>query len=94
MGWPIQYASEKTGDEIPAQFRANNSIIHSTHAFQSVDQVRYSKHSMAALQAALSWDLVHQLGLSDSPEECIFSRMQSIHSFWALPLNATAVPSV
>ena len=44
------------------------SFIHSLHAFQSVDQVRCSKHSMAALQAALSWDLLHQF--SESPANC------------------------
>ena len=30
------------------------SFIHSLHAFQSVDQVRCSRHFMAALQPALS----------------------------------------
>ena len=33
-------------------------FIHSLHAFQSADQVRCSKHSMAALQPALSWDIL------------------------------------
>ena len=33
-----------------------HSFIHSLHAFQSADQVRCSRQSMAALQPALSWD--------------------------------------
>ena len=36
-----------------------HSFIHSVHAFQSTDQVRGSRHSMAALQPALSWDFLH-----------------------------------
>ena len=37
------------------------SFIHSLHAFQSADQVRCSRHSMAALQPALSWDFLHHV---------------------------------
>ena len=33
------------------------SFIYSSYAFRSVDQVRCSRHSMAALQPALSWSL-------------------------------------
>ena len=40
-------------------------FIHSLHAFQSADQVRCSRHSMAALQPALSWDSkVMSLGIA------------------------------
>ena len=45
-----------------------HSFIRSLHTFQSVDQVRRSKHSGAPLQAALSWDLLHQF--SESPANC------------------------
>ena len=45
-----------------------NSFIHSLHAFQSVDQVRCSRHSMAALQPALSWDFFHHV--YESPAIC------------------------
>ena len=38
-----------------------HSFIHSLHAFRSVDQVRCSRHSMAALQPALSWDFFHHV---------------------------------
>ena len=49
--------------------------------YVSVDQVRCSKHSMAALQAALSWVLLHQLGLSDSPDNCRSKHPNAIQSF-------------
>ena len=39
-------------------------FIHSLHAFQSADQVRCSRHSMAALQPALSWDFLHHVNES------------------------------
>ena len=44
----------------PRRVSAANHI-HSLHAFQSADQVRCSRHSMAALQPALSWDFLHHL---------------------------------
>ncbi len=47
---------------------ASMPFIHSLHAFQSVDQVRCSRHSMAALQPALSWDLLHHV--YESPAVC------------------------
>ena len=43
----------------PVAFICWLSFIHSLHAFQSADQVRCSRHSMAALQPALSWDSLH-----------------------------------
>ena len=39
----------------------SNAFIHSLHAFQSADQLRCSRHSMAALQPALSWDFLHHV---------------------------------
>ena len=36
-------------------------FIHSSHAFQSADQVRCSTHSMAALQPALSSGFLHHV---------------------------------
>ena len=46
----------------------NRTFIHLLHASQSEDQVHYSRHSMAALQAALSLDLLYQL--SERPAKC------------------------
>ena len=34
------------------------SLIRSLHPFQSIDQVHCSRHSMAVLQPALSWDFL------------------------------------
>ena len=45
-----------------------HSFIHSLHAFQSADQVRCSRHSVAALQPALSWGLLHHV--NGSPAHC------------------------
>ena len=50
------------------QFTLHAFIIHSLHAFRSVDQVRCSRHSMAALQPALSWDFFHRV--YESPAIC------------------------
>ena len=52
---------------------------HALHAFQPADQVRCSRHSMTALQPALSWDLLHHV--EESPANCRFSLTQSIHCF-------------
>ena len=38
-----------------------STFIHSFHAFQFADQARCSRHSMAALQPALSWDFLHHV---------------------------------
>ena len=44
-----------------------HSFIHQKHAFQSAEEVRCSRHSMAALQPALSWELLHhEHGVSGS----------------------------
>ena len=43
-------------------------FIHSSHAFQSADEVRCSRHSVAALQPALSWDFLHHV--NESPANC------------------------
>ena len=49
-GWyPCQHCRQKVSHVFI------HSFIHSLHAFQSADQVRCSRHSMAALQPALSW---------------------------------------
>jgi len=40
---------------------ATYSLIHSFHTFQSAHQVQCCKHSMAALQPALSWDFLHHV---------------------------------
>ena len=48
-----------------------NSFMHSLHAFQSADQVRCSRHSMAALQPALSWGFLHHVIESSGPQYCL-----------------------
>ena len=48
--------------------RRRLSFIHSLHAFRSIDQVRCSRDSMAALQPALSWDFFHHV--YESPAIC------------------------
>ena len=45
-----------------------HSFLNSLHALQAVDQVHCSRHSMAALQPALSWDFLHQV--YESPAIC------------------------
>ena len=37
----------------------HHALIHTSHAFQSIDQVHCSRHSMAALQPGLSLALSH-----------------------------------
>lgn len=49
-----------------------HSFIHSLHALQSENQVRCSKHSMAALQPDLFWDFLHHV--NERPITC--------KSFW------------
>ena len=37
------------------------SFIYPLHTFQPADQARGSRHSMAALQPAMSWDVLHHV---------------------------------
>ena len=60
-------------------------IHHSSHAIQSADQERCNKHSMAALQPALSWDALHHV--NERPINCQSSLTKSTHCFWLLPLT-------
>ena len=46
-------------------------FIHSLHAFQSADQVQCSRHSVAALQPALSWNFPHHV--NKNPSNCRYS---------------------
>ena len=56
-------AREQACDNVPVIFIHSfiHSFLHSLQAFRSVDQVRCSRHSLAALQPALSCDILHHV---------------------------------
>ena len=66
-----------------------HTLIHLSDAFHSVDQVRCSRHSMEALHAALSWDLLHQ----SSASSCRCRLAQGLHAS-SRPREHEAVPGI
>ena len=67
----------------PSNHPSIHSFIHALHTVLSVDQVHYSRYSMAALRPALSWSFFYYVYKSPAmiypPLLALASRARAVH---------------